>query len=47
LRLLLARGADPNIKDAAYDATPLMWAEHVTAREAAALLREHPRVELD
>jgi ankyrin repeat protein len=47
LRLLLERGADPNIKDAAYDATPLMWAEHVAARESAALLREHPRGKLD
>ncbi len=39
LRLLLERGADPTIRDAAYQATPLGWAEHGGARESAALLR--------
>jgi ankyrin repeat protein len=38
LRLLLARGADPTIKDAAYQATPLEWAEHHGTVEAAAML---------
>ena len=41
LRLLLERGADPTIKDAAFNATPLGWAEHAGASEAAALLRAH------
>lgn len=39
LRLLLERGADATIKDAAYDATPLGWAQYHGAEEAAALLR--------
>lgn len=39
LRLLLDRGADPTIRDAAYDATPLGWAEHAGAERAAAMLR--------
>lgn len=39
LRLLLARGAEPTIRDAAYNATPLGWAEHGGANEAAAILR--------
>jgi ankyrin repeat protein len=39
LRLLLDRGADATIKDGAYDATPLGWAEYGGAREAATMLR--------
>lgn len=39
LRLLLDRGADPTIEDGAYRATPLGWAQHHGATEAAALLR--------
>ncbi|HYP86961.1 MAG TPA: ankyrin repeat domain-containing protein [Polyangiaceae bacterium] len=43
LRLLLSRGADATIKDVAYDATPLGWAEHEGATEAAEILRAHRR----
>jgi ankyrin repeat protein len=39
LRLLLQRGADRTIKDAAYEGTPLDWALHSGAVEAVALLR--------
>jgi ankyrin repeat protein len=39
LRLLLERGADPTIRDAAHGGTPLGWAEHGGAHDAAALLR--------
>lgn len=39
LRLLLERGADSTIRDAAYNATPLGWAEHEGAARAAAMLR--------
>jgi ankyrin repeat protein len=39
LRLLLQRGADPTIQDAAFKATPLGWAEHTGAERAAAMLR--------
>jgi hypothetical protein len=39
LRLLLDRGADPTIRDAAYQGTPLGWAEHSGASDSAALLR--------
>ena len=28
IRLLLERGADPNLRDPGYDATPRGWAEH-------------------
>jgi hypothetical protein len=42
LRLLLARGADPTIKDAAFAATPIGWAEHAGSMDAAAVLRAHP-----
>jgi ankyrin repeat protein len=41
LRLLLARGADTTIQDAAFGATPLGWAEHVGSTDASALLRAH------
>lgn len=39
LRLLIARGADPTIADAAFDSTPLGWALHVGAVESAEILR--------
>ena len=39
LNLLLDRGADPTIVDAAHSATPLVWAEVCDAPEAAEVLR--------
>ena len=39
LRLLLERGADPNIQDAAYASTPLGWAEHDGAQDSIEILR--------
>ena len=39
LQLLLDRGADASIEDAAYHATPLGWAEHAGATGASAVLR--------
>lgn len=47
LRLLLERGADPNIEDAAYDATPLGWAKHVGAHESVELLLQYQHVTRD
>ncbi|MFZ1994967.1 MAG: ankyrin repeat domain-containing protein [Solirubrobacteraceae bacterium] len=38
IRLLLDHGADPNIHDTVYDATPAGWAEHHGQREAQQLL---------
>ncbi|MEV6156649.1 ankyrin repeat domain-containing protein [Nonomuraea sp. NPDC052129] len=38
-RTLIELGADPAIKDTAYDATPLGWAEHGGMHRAAAYLR--------
>jgi ankyrin repeat protein len=38
--LLLELGADPNIRDAEYDATPAGWAEHFGHTQLAAELRE-------
>ena len=38
IRLLLDHGADPNIHDTGYDATPAGWAEHHGQREAQQLL---------
>ena len=40
VRLLLALGADPTLKDCRFDGTPLDWAEHFNKLETAALLRE-------
>jgi ankyrin repeat protein/ketosteroid isomerase-like protein len=37
-RLLLEHGADPNLRDAGYDATPAGWAQHHDQPEAYALL---------
>lgn len=41
---LLSAGADPNLRDRRFDATPLGWAEHLDRPEVAARLREitHP-----
>lgn len=38
IRLLLDHGADPNIRDTGYDATPAGWAEHHEQPEAQQLL---------
>ncbi|MHB8692011.1 MAG: hypothetical protein ACYDHH_12265 [Solirubrobacteraceae bacterium] len=38
IRLLLQNGADPNLRDTGYDATPAGWAEHHEQHEAHALL---------
>jgi ankyrin repeat protein len=38
IRLLLHHGADPNVHDTGYDATPAGWAEHHGQREAQQLL---------
>jgi hypothetical protein len=38
IRLLLEHGADPNLRDTAYDATPAGWAEHHGQAEALAYL---------
>ena len=38
IRLLLEHGADPNIRDTGYDATPAGWAEHHDQPEAHLLL---------
>ncbi|MCB1050272.1 MAG: ankyrin repeat domain-containing protein [Acidobacteria bacterium] len=40
LRLLLERGADPTIRDAAFNGTPLDWAEFGQAHEAVEILRK-------
>jgi ketosteroid isomerase-like protein len=40
IKLLLDHGADPNIHDTGYDATPAGWAEHHGQREAQRLLEE-------
>jgi ketosteroid isomerase-like protein len=44
IQLLVDRGADPNIHDTGYDATPAGWAEHHGQREAQELLEalQHP-----
>jgi ketosteroid isomerase-like protein len=38
IRLLLDHGADPNVHDTGYDATPAGWAKHHGQREAQQLL---------
>ena len=43
LRLLLDRGANPNIEDAAYHATPLGWARHENATESVTILEAYSR----
>jgi ankyrin repeat protein len=37
-RLLLDLGADPNVRDARFDATPLGWADHFGERAMVELL---------
>jgi ankyrin repeat protein len=44
LRLLLERGANPNIEDSAFHATPLGWARHENASDSVAILEEHSRL---
>ena len=44
IRLLLDHGADPNIHDRGYDATPAGWAEHHGQREAQQLLESRRAV---
>ena len=39
IRLLVEHGADPDIRDSGYDATPAGWAEHFGMTEAEAYLR--------
>lgn len=39
VRLLIGLGADPNIRDARFDATPLGWAEHFHHRATGEFLR--------
>ena len=34
IELLLARGADPNLRDASYHSTPAGWAEHFGQKDA-------------
>lgn len=41
IRFLLDHGADPNMHDTAYDATPAGWAEHHGQHEAQQLLEAH------
>jgi ankyrin repeat protein/ketosteroid isomerase-like protein len=43
IRLLLEHGADPNIRDTAYKATPAGWAEHHGHTEAQHLLEARER----
>jgi ankyrin repeat protein len=46
IRLLLEHGADPNLRDTGYNATPAGWAEHHEQPEALALLAplEEPKI---
>jgi ankyrin repeat protein len=39
IRYLVEHGADPNVRDAGYDATPAGWAEHFEKAEAQGYLR--------
>jgi hypothetical protein len=41
IKLLLDRGANPNLRDTGYDATPAGWAEHHGQTEAQLLLAAH------
>jgi ketosteroid isomerase-like protein len=45
IRLLLDHGADPNIHDTGYDATPAGWAEHHGQHEAQQLLEALERTD--
>jgi ankyrin repeat protein len=42
VKLLLERGADPSIADAAHQTTPMGWAEYSGATEAFELLQQRP-----
>ncbi len=42
VRVLLELGADPTVRDARFDGTPLDWAEHFDKPETAALLSQVP-----
>ena len=41
IELLLDHGANPNLRDSGYDATPAGWAEHHGQTEAQLLLATH------
>jgi hypothetical protein len=41
IELLLANGADPNLRDGSYQSTPAGWAEHFGQTEAERYLRAH------
>lgn len=41
VRILLERGADPNVRDTFYNQTPLSWAAYGDGKELLALLLEH------
>ena len=41
IELLLDHGANPNLRDPGYDATPAGWAEHHGQTEAQLLLAAH------
>jgi ankyrin repeat protein len=43
IRFLLARGADPDIRDGGHDATPASWANHAGKIDARDLLLDHSR----
>ena len=43
IRFLLARGADPDIRDGGHDATPASWANHTGKTDARDLLLDHSR----
>lgn len=43
LELLLARGADPDVRDARWQATPLGWCVHLGLAHAAVVLAPHSR----
>jgi ketosteroid isomerase-like protein len=47
IRLLLDHGADPNVHDTGYDATPAGWAEHFGHIEAQKLLATFERLDTD
>jgi ankyrin repeat protein/ketosteroid isomerase-like protein len=47
IRLLLDHGADANVRDTGYHATPAGWAEHHGAREAQAMLTAVQRTDPD
>ncbi len=42
VRLALAHGADPEMRDSTWDSTPLQWAEHYPRPTLVGLLRPTP-----